>query len=93
MKTKQTCYQYFPIQKEMKKLPKQWIVNVMYTCLGDAFANWVKDRIEARNKKVTQEKNLLIDMDPGVAAAFTNSTAVSLTKGVSANLLKLGTKR
>ena len=93
MKTKQTCHQYFPIQKEMVKLPKQWICNVLYTCLGDAFANWVKDRIEARNKKVTMEKNLLIDMDPAVAAAFSNSNAVSLAKGVSVNMLKLGTKR
>ena len=93
MKSKSTCYNYFPIEKEMKKLPKQWIVNVLYTALGDAFGDWVKGRIESRNEKVVKEKNLLIDMDPAVAAAFTNSSAVSLAKGISANLLKLGTKR
>ena len=51
----------------MTKLPKQFIVNTLYTALGDAFADWVKERIETRNAKVVKEKNLLIDMDPAVA--------------------------
>ena len=93
MDTKPSCKHYFPIEKEMRKLPKQWIVNVLFSVQNQAFGDWVKERIESRNEKVVKEKNLLIDMDPAVAAAFTNSTAVSLAKGVSANLLKLGTKR
>ena len=32
---------HMPILKEMTKLPKQWIVNVAYTLLGDPFADWV----------------------------------------------------
>ena len=73
-------------------MPKQFIVNVLYTSLGDTFSNWVKDRIVERNEKVVKEKNLMIDMDPAVANAFANSTAVSLSKGISSNLLKVGTK-
>ena len=93
MDTKPSCKNYFPIEREITRLPKQWICNVLYTVQGDAFGNWVKERIEERNSHVVKEKNMLIDLDPDVAAAFNNSTAVSLSKGISANLLKLGTKR
>ena len=27
--------EHLPIAKEMKKLPKQWLVNVIYTVVGD----------------------------------------------------------
>ena len=59
------------------KLPKQFIVNVIYTVIGDSFADWVKERVVARNIKIVKVQNLAIDMDPEVYAAFTNSTAVS----------------
>ena len=41
------------------------------------FTDWVRHHIEARNKKMTTAHNLLIDMDPEIAEAFANSTAVS----------------
>ena len=70
-------YNYMPDQVEIHKTPKQWIVNVCATVLGDVFVNWVKAQIEARNAKVTKEKDMMIAMDPDVAAAFQLSTAVS----------------
>ena len=33
---------YFPIEKEMEKLPRQYIANVIYTVVGNPFAIWVK---------------------------------------------------
>ena len=61
----------------MKKLPKQWIVNVAYSVLGDTFSFWVKEQIEQRNTLIADKGNLLIELDPEVAAAFHASTAVS----------------
>ena len=52
-------------------------MNVTYTIAGDAFATWVKANIEERNAKVTKEKDLMINMDEDVAAAFNASTHVS----------------
>ena len=57
---------YLPDEKERFKLPKQWIVNITYTIAGDDFAEWVKEAIETRNRKVTIEKDLMIDMDPDI---------------------------
>lgn len=34
---------YFPEQKDIHKLPRQWVVNVMYTIVGRPFAQWVQD--------------------------------------------------
>ena len=36
---------YLPVPKEVKKLPKQFLVNLAYSIVGDDFAAWVKQRI------------------------------------------------
>ena len=76
--------------------------------MGDKFAAWVKERIEERNSKVKKEQNMLINMDPEVAAALQASTAVSRTyyflislillfmivvKGCGVDMLKMGNAR
>ena len=68
---------YLPDDKELRKTPKQWICNVGATVIGAPFQQWVGDRIKERNEAVTVQKNMLIAMDPRVAAAFHASTAVS----------------
>ena len=55
---------YMPVIKEIPKLPKQFIINVAYSIIGEPFAKWVRGQIEARNLKVTKQKDLLIAMDP-----------------------------
>jgi hypothetical protein len=71
------CHPYFPIWKEIAKLPKQWIVNVAFTVLGAPFRQWIRQAIEERNRKVTVKKDMDINVDPQLAAAFRASTAVS----------------
>jgi hypothetical protein len=66
-----------PNDKELRKLPRQWICNIGAAVIKGPFLNWVADRIKARNLAVTQDKGLLISMDPQVFSAFQNSTAVS----------------
>ena len=67
-----------PCEKEIIKLPKQYLTNVIYTIVGENFATWVRAKIEERNAKVSKDKDLMIAVDPAIAAAFQNSTAVSL---------------
>ena len=70
--------QRLPNEKEIPKLPKQYLANVVYTVCGDRFHNWVSKKIEERNVRVQNDKDLMINVDPIIAAAFNNSTAVSL---------------
>ena len=64
-----------------------------YSILGETFSSWVKQQIDERNARVAEKGDLMIEMDPEVRAAFMESTAISLQKGASANMLKVGSKR
>ena len=61
----------------MHKVPRQWLINVTYTLVGEAFSAWVKDEIASRNEDLARKQNLLIDMDPEIAKAFHGSVNIS----------------
>jgi hypothetical protein len=74
----QQAFDFFPDGgREQHKLPKQWVVNVAAAFIGSEFISWIKERIQERNEKVAVEKDVMISVDPDIAAAFNNSTAVS----------------
>ena len=56
-----------PIDKEIKKLSRQYLGNVIYTIVGDPFSKWVDNRVDIRNKKVKEGHDMMIDMDPDIA--------------------------
>ena len=62
---------------EVRKLPRGFVINVGSTVIGQPFLDWVSARIKKRNEAVTQEKNMLISLDPQIAACFHASNAVS----------------
>ena len=64
-------------RKETMKMPKEYICNVLHTTIGDPFYQWVMERIAARDKKVIENHNEAIEMDPEMAAVFYASTSVS----------------
>ena len=67
-----------PIElKEIDKLPRQYLANIVYTKVGKPFFDWVDNKIKARNAKVTSDKDLIIEMDEDIARVFQASTAVS----------------
>jgi hypothetical protein len=68
---------YLPDGKEIPQLPRQWLANVIYSVFGNQFAMWIEERIQDRNSKLEVKQNLLINMDPTVAAAFEASKQVS----------------
>jgi hypothetical protein len=68
---------YFPEVKEQAKLPRQWIINVLYSTIGQDFAFFVKTRTEERNQKIYVKKDLSVAIDKDVLAAFNKSTLVS----------------
>ena len=42
---------YLPDDREIRKIPKQWLINLCYSIIGDPFKIWVKEQIEDRNAK------------------------------------------
>ena len=45
-------FRYLPIEKEIHKLPRSYLANVIYTVKGVHFENWVNDRVKQRNDKI-----------------------------------------
>ena len=64
----QTCLP--SVKKEISALPRQYIANVIFTVVGNPFSSWVSDKVNIRHKKVTDERNLNIALDPEIAKAF-----------------------
>ena len=69
--------EWLPDMIEVPRLPKEFLGNLAFSVLGAVFGDWVKGQILARNTKVLVERNNNIEMDPDMAAAFNQSTAVS----------------
>ena len=78
---------YLPVEKEIAHLPKQFLVNLIYANLGQAFANWIQQRINERNAEIASKRDMLINVDPIIANAFQGTTHISTSKGNGAHLL------
>ena len=92
-RTKPDVMRSLPPESEIEKLPRQYIINVIYTLVGEPFSKWVDGRVNARNEKILNEQDLLIEMDPELAGIFRQSTSMSLTKGTASHLMKMSSKR
>ena len=77
----------------MHKVPRQWLINVVYTIVGEPFHEWVKECIQKRNDDLAAKQDLLLDLDPDIAKAFHASVNISTSNGISAHILKAGSKR
>ena len=63
--------------KEIEKMPRQYIANVIHTIVGKPFIEWIDAKLEARNLDLTEKKEMMIELDPEIEAIFKASTAVS----------------
>ena len=68
-------------EKDIKHLPKQWLVNIIYACCGDAFTQFIHSQVVARNQKIATKNDMFINVDPTIANAFNSTNQVSTSKG------------
>ena len=66
-----------PPPKEISKLSRSYLSNVIYTVMGEPFQAWITEQVNKRNQKVALEGNNVISMDPEIARIFQQSTAIS----------------
>jgi len=78
---------------ELEKIPRQYVINVIYTLVGQPFRTWVDQRVNERHEEIADKKQLFIEMDPEIAEIYNNSKAVSTQQGSSFNLMKASAKR
>jgi hypothetical protein len=49
---------------EVENLHRGYIANVIYTLAGEDFKDWVDKKLKERTKKLTDEREMNIKMDP-----------------------------
>ena len=69
--------QYLPDAKEHPQLPRQWLINVIFTIGGEDFGRWSQRMQDDRNNKMASDNNLLIDIDPEIKRVLDNSKFIS----------------
>ena len=57
-------------QAEIENLHRSYIANVIYTIVGDDFKDWVDRKLKQRTKKLTEERDMNITMDPEIYKIF-----------------------
>ena len=49
---------YLPsVKKEIFRMPKSYVANVIYSVIGEPFRTWVNSRIEQRNHNILEKKD------------------------------------
>ena len=69
--------EYFPEDRDIHRLPRYWVLNVAYSCLGNTWKDFVDNLVNTRHESLKVAKGLTIEMDPTIAEIFQRSTAVS----------------
>ena len=76
-KNYQIMSSYLPEERDIHRLPRCFIINVLYTMIGEDIKLHVKRIIEARNKAVIDHQRMALELDDDIRRAFEMSTAVS----------------
>ena len=76
-------------ESEIGHLPRDYIASIILSIVGQPFSDWVDDRIAERNDQRKSDKNMDVALDPDLAKIFKESNAVSISKGISSNMMKV----
>ena len=73
-----TFNNYLPAEeREIEKLPRAYVSNLIYTIVGDKFRKWVQGKIQERTEAIMAKQDMAIEMDPEVFKAFKSSNTIS----------------
>ena len=68
------AWEYLPTREETLRLTRQYVINIIYTAVGEPFEAWVNEMMEVRNEAVAGNNDLDIDIAPEFLEAFEAST-------------------
>ena len=63
--------------REVLKLHRNYVSNVIYTLVGTPFQAWVESKIKERNTKLEGERDMAAHMDPEIANILEKSHTIS----------------
>ena len=75
--SKPEVQEFLPISKELTKMSRKYICDVIYSIVGDEFEDWVNQRVQHRHQKMAEKKDLMLSLDPEIARCYEASHSVS----------------
>ena len=57
------------------------MANIIYTIVGENFQDWIEKKLKERTKKLCEERDMNITMDPEIYKIFKSSTSISVVSG------------
>ena len=71
-------FNYLPDKRsEILRMPKDYMVSVVYTVVGQPFKAWVMTRVSERNVAIQEKRDEMVHLNPDVAEALRNANHVS----------------
>jgi hypothetical protein len=70
---------YLPDHRDVYRIPRQFLVDVLKTVVGDPFDNWIKQQISQRNNLQRIVRNLDIAVSSAALDAFHRSDHISVS--------------
>ena len=64
----------------------QYVINVIYTLVGEEFKKWMMERVKERNQRLATVHNTGIKLDKRTYEAFQASRNISQSNGTGAHL-------
>jgi len=107
-KEKKEVMKFLPDERDIANVPRDYLINVINSVVGDEFRQWVEEKVSARNEQIKLNTNQYISLDPQIAKIFASASHSSckssrfiyiknimgkLSNVVTANLLKQSSKR
>jgi hypothetical protein len=68
-----------PIEKEWRRLPRKWIVDIVFSTVPNDFKAWLDQRVDARDDARRNTMNMDIAMTQEAIDQFKKSNYVSST--------------
>ena len=66
-----------PDEMDWYRLPRQWLVNIIFTNVGSGFKKWVDDLVKARADKVFNDEDEMVEIDDELYEAYQDAPIVS----------------
>ena len=72
-----TVAEYLPDERDIPRLPRQFLIDLMYALCKTLFKEWADEKMDERHAKLAAKNDLLIKLDPNIAKAFASSKNIS----------------
>lgn len=70
-------FEYLPIEKEQKQLPRPWLCDLIFSVVGEPFSEWVTLKSNDRNQELIKKRDVEVELTEEIAELLRNTTHVS----------------